>query len=272
MNEIVNINEIQYVLGDILKYFKTVCEENNLNFILSNGTMLGAVKYNGFIPWDDDADVFMPREDYDVLQKVLSNQNSHYKLISRETEPCCKLTYSKLIDTRTLLVESNADFGVELGLFLDIFPIDNWHSNRRIAKLQAVYSELLKRLMVAANIQRFDAKGSFIKKFILFIIWKAGQIIGYEKTRMLNDKLVKSNRKMQSAYKGNVVWTCYSSKEVIPADVFEKTIMVNFGKEKYPVPAEYDTYLSSLYGDWRRELPVDKQKSNHKIKAWWKDE
>ena len=81
MQEITDVKEIQGVLLDGLKYFKSICEKNNLKYFLSNGTLIGAVKYGKFVPWDDDIDVLMPREDYNKLLSLVDVNNDRYKLL-----------------------------------------------------------------------------------------------------------------------------------------------------------------------------------------------
>lgn len=91
MNEITDLREIQQVELGVLRHLDQVCRENGLHFFLSNGTLLGAVKYEGFIPWDDDIDVFMPRCDYDRLMRLSGADSGPYRLLSQERTPGWRL-------------------------------------------------------------------------------------------------------------------------------------------------------------------------------------
>ena len=126
MNEITDLREIQQVELGILRHLDQVCRENGLHFFLSNGTLLGAVKYEGFIPWDDDIDVFMPRCDYDRLMRLSGADSGPYRLLSQERTPGWRLPFAKLCDLSTCKQETCADFGADIGLDVDIFPLDAW--------------------------------------------------------------------------------------------------------------------------------------------------
>lgn len=126
MNEITDLREIQQVELGVLRHLDQVCRENGLHFFLSNGTLLGAVKYEGFIPWDDDIDVFMPRCDYDRLMRLSGADSGPYRLLSQERTPGWRLPFAKLCDLSTCKQETCADFGADIGLDVDIFPLDAW--------------------------------------------------------------------------------------------------------------------------------------------------
>ena len=126
MNEITDLREIQQVELGVLRHLDQVCRENGLHFFLSNGTLLGAVKYEGFIPWDDDIDVFMPRCDYDRLMRLSGADSGPYRLLSQERTPGWRLPFAKLRDLSTCKQETCADFGADIGLDVDIFPLDAW--------------------------------------------------------------------------------------------------------------------------------------------------
>lgn len=272
LREISDIQDIQRVLHGLLRHLKTVCRAHGLTFFLSNGTLLGAAKYGDFIPWDDDIDILMPREDYDKLLQLTDIQTDTYALLSSSNFPRWRMPYAKLTDTRTLLQEGTYDFGAELGVAIDIFPIDNWHPCRPVAAFQAIHSELLKRLLVASNSEQFYTDKRGVKKIILCAIWRTGQRLGHQTIRERIERRAIRSHRHPPVHVGCVVWTCHSYHEVLPASVFATQKQLPFGGEDFPVPGEYAIYLSHLYGDWRQELPPEKQVSNHNIKVWWKYE
>lgn len=273
MRQIEDVCEIQEVLFEILKFFKKVCQENELTFYLSNGTLLGAVKYKKFIPWDDDIDIFMPREDYDKLMQLKDINSDIYELLSKEKNSSWKMPYAKLKDKRTFLKETSADFGVENGIAIDIFPLDNWKGNQRKAIFQAKYCGFLRRCLSASIEERFSSPQKGIKRCILYLIWRYSRFRGAD---IFYNKIVKEirkgNIKKSTEFKGSVAWSLYGDKEVIPAHVFDEVIEVMFCGELFPAPSGYDGYLRNLYGDYFKEPPKEKQKSHHDIMVWWKDE
>lgn len=252
--------EIRAIEFDILKHFKLFCEQQGLRYYLSNGTLLGAVKYGGFIPWDDDIDVFVPREDYDKLLELYQN-NDKYKLFSYEREPSYRFTFAKLCDITTIKEENNIDNGVQLGVDIDIFPLDSCTSHMLLSKVQR-------------KIKIYQA-GCVLSKFVSSqgrAIYKRC-IIGYCKMRKYHyfhkalTKIVEKEKALGESYKGCLMWPIYGKREIVSADVFADTIEVNFEGERFSAPIGYDVYLRSLYGDYEQEPPKDKQKTHHGFRA-----
>ena len=271
MKKIENIKEVHNLLYDALCYLDDFCKKNKIKYFLSNGTLLGAAKYGDFIPWDDDIDVLIPRNDYDRLVKLVSINNDKYKLFCVEQVPQWRMPYAKLSCEETVVKEGEYDFGVSFGLSVDIFPIDNWSSCSFIAKIQSLESELLKRLLVCSIGGDFFTNKTGLKRFILKLIWKKGKNIGYEK---LQTALLKKANKTncEGKYVGCRVWTCHLTGEVFPSDYFREINYLEFRSRKFPAIKKYENYLSRLYGNWKEYFPVDKQYSNHEITVWYKDE
>ena len=117
----------------------------------------------------------------------------------------------------------------------------------------------------------FSTKKTGLKRHILKAIWKKGKSIGYEKLqKALLKKANKNNGK--SNYVGCRVWTCHLDREIFPSHFFEEIVYLDFRNRKFPTTRYYENYLSNLYGNWKEELPLDKQHSNHEITVWYKDE
>lgn len=272
MKELKNVNEIQTVLFDTLCYFDEFCCEHDIKYYLSNGTLLGAAKYQCFIPWDDDIDVLVPREDYDRLMGLTEINCDQYKLFCSEQVPEWRMPYAKLSCEDTLVKEGKFNFGAEFGLSVDIFPIDKWSSCRYVAEFQAIKSECLKRLLVCSNGGNFSSAQKGVKRLILKFIWVLGKVLGHKRIlKNILQNVEKSKKEKKVKYLGCLCWTCHLNKEVFPAEVFEKTVFLTFCGRSFPAFAEYEKYLDALYGNWRNELPLEKQHSNHDIRVWWKD-
>lgn len=121
----INTVELKRIELDILKYIKTQCEKYNLRYYLAYGTLLGAVRHKGFIPWDDDIDIHMPREDYDKLIELeYNNPDSKYKLLSPKYNKDYYYSFAKMVDNETILEETGLKQIKELGVYVDIFPLD----------------------------------------------------------------------------------------------------------------------------------------------------
>jgi len=242
------------------------CKQNNIRYFLSNGTLLGAVKYKGFIPWDDDVDVLVPREDYNRLIATFKDEGN-VKLVSNERDSGYLFPFAKLCDMSTRKDEIGHDNGVPLGLNMDVFPLDEWDANIQKAEKEVKYISRNITGLSLAKLKRPNASTA-IKRFaqgVLMIICKM-----YTPKYFLNKIFKKCNfkGKPKSAYLGCKAWCIYGKREIIPAEVFEKTVEVEFGGAGFPAPIGYDTYLRSLYGDYVKDPPPEKQKTHHGFTAY----
>lgn len=259
--EELSLAEIKGTAFEILKHFKTFCEANDIQFFLSNGTLLGAVKYKGIIPWDDDVDVLMPRADYDRLIKLYED-SPRFKLFSAEREPDFRFPFAKLCDRTTVKVEENIRNGVQLGIDIDIFPIDccTEHMRRRDVLLR------MKMLQVGYSLSKFTSGGNrpIHKRVVIGLC----RLIGhrYFHSRLLRQ--VAGEGRRGNTYMGCLVWPVYGEREILPAEVFSAQTNVEFEGEVFPAPVGYDTYLRSLYGDYPKDPPLDKQKTHHSFRAY----
>ena len=245
----------------LLIHFRDFCQENNIRFYLSNGTLLGAVKYGGFIPWDDDVDVFVPRGDYDRLLKIYQNTD-RYQLFSPDREPAYRYPFAKLCDMTTLKVEANVDNGVQLGLDVDIFPLDTCSGH--ILKFNVMTR--IKAYLLGCSLSKFvSVEGKpFYKRCIIGCCRVLG--FGFFHRRLLG--LVRKESLRGKGYMGCLMWPIYGEREIIPAEVFSEAVEVEFEGERFPAPAGYDTYLRSVYGEYEIDPPLEKQKSHHQYRAF----
>lgn len=133
-NKEMNLRKLQLAELEILKDFIRVCNELKLTYFLDSGTLLGCIRHEGFIPWDDDIDVSMPREDYEIfLEKGQALLKREYFLQSYKTEPNYTLNFAKIRNSNTTFIESSVkDLNINHGIFIDIFPIDGYKPDRKI--------------------------------------------------------------------------------------------------------------------------------------------
>lgn len=258
-----NLEEIKKSGYELLVNLNKYCEEHNLQYFLSNGTLLGAIKYSGYIPWDDDVDVFLPREDYDKLVRDYVDSDD-IKLFAMERQCGYKFPFAKLCDMHTLKQEvyQPIDKSINLGICVDVFPLDDYSNNRIIAKLQAVFIYVKLTLFALSQMDTFKKKNP-----IKMVIYKMARIIGFD--RITKFVLWKPrNNKNESRYIGNRAWAIYGMKEVLPRELFSYAIKAKFEDDEFPIPVGYHEYLSSLYGDYKKDPPADKQVTHHAFKAY----
>ena len=266
VNEL-SLEELKKVEFDILKHFVAFCNKHNIKYYLSNGTLLGAVKYKGFIPWDDDIDVFVPREDYDRLLKIYED-SAQYKLFSFEKDGRFHYPFAKLCDmsTKKVLPEFRSCDAIP-GVEIDIFPLDCWNSNYIKAQKEA---RSISRDLLCLQASQYIK--SPVKNKMKLLVWKCVAVYAILRTgNHFKKKIIsksKANQQDNPAYVGCKSWCIYGEREIIPAEVFADTVEVEFEGETFKAPIGYDTYLRSLYGDYWQDPPLEKQKTHHSFTAY----
>jgi len=261
-----SLQELKEIELDILRVFHDFCVKNNIRYFISHGTLLGTIRYKGFIPWDDDVDVLVPREDYNRLLKLFEDSDQ-YRLFAFEKNEKYLYPYAKLCDMTTRKVEPGYDNGLDLGVDMDIFPLDAWGSDLEQAKREV---KTLRKNMLYLGLSKLEKPDSVnpVKRFIKGIVMAWCKLYG---SKHYVRKLISESTKHEykgSAYLGDRAWCVYKERDIIPAEVFEKAIEVEFEGEKFFAPVGYDAYLTSLYGDYMPEPPKEKQKTHHSFKAY----
>lgn len=262
-----NLCEIKKTEAEILEYFAQFCRKENIRFFLSNGTLLGAVKYGGFIPWDDDVDVLVPRQDYDRLISIFEDSEK-YRLFSHERNPSFRFPFAKLCDMTTRKEEPFVDNGMALGLDIDIFPLDAWPENEGDAKvlLRRIRGSI--RVLNFAKLQ-FNHGKSQIRTIVKYVCIAGAKMVGTERPLHRIDRLRKSVKAGSAArHAGCVTWPVYGEREILPSELFAQTLEVTFEGKKYPAPIGYDAYLRSLYGNYEADPPEEEQCTHHSFKAY----
>ena len=261
-----SLQELKDVEFDILKTFDAFCKENNIRYYLSHGTLLGAIRYKKFIPWDDDVDLLIPREDYNRLQTIYED-NERYCLFSYERNKDYRYPFAKLCDMTTRKDEYGYNNGMELGVDIDIFPLDAWADDLEKAKLEVKSIRKNMSKLTLSKLKKPDSINPIkrlLKGFIMFFCKIPG-------SRYYIKKILKSSCKdnhPKNNYMGCKVWCVYGERGIIPSKVFDEAFDIEFEGQMFPAPKDYDTYLTCLYGDYLPEPPKEKQKTHHSFKAY----
>ena len=270
MREIKDLKELQQILLDILVYLDKVCRENNLKYFMVDGTLLGAVRHKGFIPWDDDIDVWMPRKDYDKLAEYVNYDDSPYSFQNPQNVKGFTYSFGKLVDQRTRIEES-FDIQIEMGLFIDVFPYDGLPDpgtrkyNRFLDKCMFLQSQRI------AALYTWD-ESKKIRNASLFgwLTWKLRRIIGCKNIVKMIDKNSRTFPVEGSKMVGSL-GAGYKKEQMVDREITEELIELEFEGHKFFAPKAYDSYLRNMYGDYMQLPPEEKRVVKHLSKSWWKE-
>ena len=261
------IHEIEF---DILNKFSLFCRENNLRFFLCGGTLLGAVRHKGFIPWDDDVDVCMPRPDYEkfiqLYCKKTIESNTKIKLFSNELNNLI-VPFSKLKRMDTVVISSNTNCDIDTNLWIDIFPIDALPEGIN-DQIEIFNKAKLLRQMLTISCHKYGTGKTILRKILKIIIKPIISIIGNKRFCDKLDCLAKNIPYGSTSKVGCVTWGLYGIKgEVMNINDFEDEVYVEFCKSKMPIFSCWDAYLKGCYGDYLK-IPSKNNRQTHEFKAF----
>ena len=268
----IDASEVKPLLNDILKNIKDIAKNNDIDFYLDSGTLLGAVRHSGFIPWDDDIDIIVKREDYQKLIDAINRESSRYKVLTIYNNESYYYPFAKVVDTNTVMFEKGEPENKDLGLYVDIFPVDNIPDDQ--AERDAMFAELIKlrRRFWYCRMDDDQMKKYPIQRQLKIAIVK--NIYGLKYLGKKIDKLSRKYQKTDTKYAVDIVWAIPDDmhKLLIPKEWYGTPKELAFEGVNYPVPNEYDKYLTVCYGNYMELPPEEARVSNHSFKAFWKTE
>lgn len=254
------LRELQLTELEILNEIHRICSENGLSYFLIGGTLLGAIRHNGFIPWDDDLDIAMPRAEYNRFLDLCETElNDNFYLHSIKTDKEYWLPFSKIRKKYTLFDEENiAELDVPKGIFVDIFPLDEEFSETSFEK--KFRTKIIKSINVLIISKKGLRKNDIIGKIAVFFAFP----FSIEKLQKFQIRLMSKNSGRGGAFYTNYGSNYDSVRQTMPKSVYEPASLVEFEKNSYFAPKDYEYVLTRIFGKNYAELPPEEKRRTHK--------
>lgn len=266
------LRKVQLAQLDIGKEIKRVCDENGIKYFLDSGTLLGAIRHKGFIPWDDDMDMGMLREDYERFIEIAPKKlKSEYFLQTWKTDKSYPYAFAKIRKKGTVFIEAvSQKTNAHNEIFVDIFPYDVYPDN------ETVRTKLMKKIMLLkyslwmkdgmtpwlrhkSILDRLLVRAKYVPHYFYALTHSRDAMIAeYEKLMPMY------NAETSKYYVEQSGGTPFG-KWIIPTECFKKFIEVKFEDTMFLVPEKYDLYLKTVYGDYMQLPPVEKRGNWHQI-------
>ncbi len=260
------LKTVQTILLGYLLEIDRICRKYDIKYFLAGGTLLGAIRHHGFIPWDDDADVMMLREDYDRFQKVVQKElpdNIFMQIPSTEKGNHNPFTKLRINNTMFATEFTGKFMDLHNGIFFDVLSHDKTGNHKWSQKLHLM-TTMLTRSVVFNKWGNTNIKGGGNHPIICRIVDKAKYLVPMPFAEWAQNKSLTfyKNRRSRYLYDGmgrNL------KRGPFPKEWLDEAVYVDFEGYKFPVPKEYDKYLTYLYGDYMQMIPVSARRTSHSI-------
>lgn len=259
MRKIEDIHELRQIQIGILDEVHSFCEAHGLRYFLSSGTLIGAVRHKGYIPWDDDIDIYMPREDYEAFLNTYHDKSGRYKAINPRLESNYYYTFAKVVDLRTKMIETETE-GYEIGVFMDIFPVDyvtdDLQERERVFKLKKLLYKIRRCKISNANP---------LRSRLAYWCYKSLPVSAHYVFRLIQ-RLIVLGKPTHTVC--NMTEAGPKIKGCFPAEDIASSVDIEFEGKTYKTMVGYKDYLERTYGDYMTLPPVE-QRVTHQFEAYW---
>jgi len=269
MRKDIGKEEFKKISLDILLAVHEFCQENNIKYSLACGTLIGAIRHKGFIPWDDDIDIYMVREDYKRFISIFPQlYKDKLSIISLESSSQWNCPFAKVYDSRTVMIEDKRTDIVGLGIGIDVFPLDQAPDNDQLWTQFEKKRKILRGLYEMKELRwrstRPLYKNILVELCYLILLPFSSRFFAQK----MNFFAQKFNNQSSNFYAEN----CYGTpnNRFLKSD-FGHTVEWPFENYYFNVMCGYDDYLTRFYGDYMQFPPVEERVSHHHYMAYWKE-
>lgn len=256
------LRKLQVTEFEILKEAVKICKKYNLKYYLIGGTLLGAVRHSGFIPWDDDLDIGLPREDYNRFLTLCEKElPSPYHIHSINTDANYYLRFSKIKKRGTVFAEhAIRNVKTQNEVFIDIFPLD--FSDKKDTMFRK-YKVLLLHFLSWMQITKAKVdRPGFIKQILRIILYPFYKPISMEVYDKLCTSLMTADNHKVHNFIINYASNYNYKKQTMPIKIYEPYSKISFENELFCVPGQYIKYLENLFGNWKELPPIEKRRTH----------
>ena len=267
-----NVDRLHEADMTIVKEVIKICDDHNLKYYMLGGTQLGAIRHKGFIPWDDDIDLGMPRRDYEKFLEIApSSLSKTLKIVNYKTDPDYHYYITRILDTDSKVMETRYEHdGIYTNLSIDIFPLDGSPNNGLLRKIY-YFRVLMHRAMMSLHYKSgidLDRKRGKAEKIMLafFKMLPTDKMFNAYNQKEKIDKLLKKHDMWSSVISGNIMGA-YRTVEMVPTEWIggEDGVYYDFEDIKLRGFKEYDKYLTHLYGDYMKLPPEGSRKIHFRL-------
>lgn len=264
-------DELKKLQLDILIKVDKFCKENNIRYSLDSGTLIGAIRHRGYIPWDDDIDIIMPRPDYERFINSFNGYDKFLYVLAPDLNWNFYAPYANVCDNRTILLEgTNSHRGIEMGVKIDIFPIDGV-PDREDSYLESLHK--IQHLNLVLYYKRVDLlkwKKSTAKDNLIMLRRKMKYVLfSYKFYQRKLHKIATRVPFEKSKFAANITFAQTVNR--LDTNAFRKYILTDFECYRFSILERYDEWLRKMYGDYMQLPPEEERVPHHGFTAYWKD-
>lgn len=259
-----NVEEVKAIQIDILEAVAAFCEENQIKYWLNSGTLIGAIRHKGYIPWDDDIDIGMLREEYEKFLKLFNKSNSKYRFDCFELNDEFPYPYGKVFDTDTVLYEPDTN-GLKQSINIDVFVIDNAPDDDMEVKKMYKRRHRLRYMFVFSQSKRILPGDPMINRIAKTLVHS---LLSVTSSKKYIKKMIENTKRYNNTETKRVGDFTGYAKVVTDRSVFDSFIDVTFEGKQYKAPVGYDVWLKEIYGDYMSLPPVEERITHHRFEAY----